>query len=77
MSQRAEIIIIRGDEITVERIVSRRFREYMPGYIERVFDVNPGLAAMGSFITPGTRVLLPTPNIEEVQGEIKVLKLWD
>jgi phage tail protein X len=49
----------------------------MPGYVERVFDLNPGLAAQGPFLALGTRVYLPTPTLEETQGKIIVLKLWD
>jgi phage tail protein X len=77
MGEQAEVITIRGEELTVERLVARRFRDYMPGYVERVFDINPGLAAMGPFMTVGSKVLLPRPTIQEVQGEVDVLKLWD
>jgi phage tail protein X len=77
MADQAEIITIRGDEISVERLVSRRFRDYMPGYVERVFDLNPGLAAMGPFLAVGTRVWLPTPLLAETQGKVNVLKLWE
>ena len=79
MSEQVEIIVVRGEEITLERLVSRRFRDYMPGYVERVFDLdaNAGLAAMGPFITVGTKVYLPRPTIQEVQGKISVLKLWE
>ena len=76
MSQ-AEVITVRGDEISVALLCARRFRDHMPGYVERVFDSNPGLAAMGPFITPGTKVLLPTPTLQETQGKIVVLKLWE
>jgi phage tail protein X len=77
MSDQAEVITIRGEEITVSLLVARRFRDYMPGYVERVFDVNPGLAAMGPFLAVGTKVLLPAPTIQETQGKVIVLKLWD
>ena len=77
--EQAEVIVVRGEEITVERLVARRFRDYMPGYVERVFDLdlNAGIAAQGAFIKPGTKVYLPKPTIQETQGKIAVLKLWD
>jgi phage tail protein X len=77
MADQAEVVTIRGEEISVSLLVARRFRDYMPGYVERVFDMNPGLAAMGPFLTVGTKVLLPTPTLTETQGKIIVLKLWE
>ena len=75
--EQAEVIVVRGEEITVERIVARRFRDYMPGYVERVFSLNVGLADHGPFIPLGTKVLLPAPTLQEVQGKVAVLKLWE
>jgi phage tail protein X len=77
MADQVEIIAIRGEEISVALLVARRFRDYMPGYVERVFDLNPGLAAMGPFLALGTRVWLPTPTLQETQGKEIVLKLWE
>lgn len=77
MTDQAEVITIAGDEISVSLLAARRFRDYMPGYVERCFDFNPGLAAQGPFLTLGTKVLLPTPTLQETQGKVIVLKLWE
>src|SRR4029077_20138257 len=34
----AEVVTIAGDEISLSLLVARRFRDYMPGYVERCFD---------------------------------------
>jgi phage tail protein X len=77
MNVNVEVITIRGEEISVDKLVARRFRQYLPGYVERVLDVNPHLAEQGPFLAVGTKVILPPPNTQEKQGAIKVLKLWD
>lgn len=72
-----EIVTIKGDEISVDRLVARRFKKYMPGYVERVLDSNQGLAGQGPLLGVGTQVKLPRPARAEEQAAIRVLKLWE
>jgi len=71
------VMTIRGDGITLDRFIMRRFRKYLPGYLERVLDVNPGLAGCGGVLPVGTKFILPTPLEEETTAAILVIKLWD
>ncbi len=77
MTDTVEVITVRGVEISVDKLCSRRWRQYLPGYVERVYSLNPGLAACGRFLPIGTKVMLPSPSTQEKQGAIKVVKLWD
>jgi phage tail protein X len=73
----AEVITIAGDGITLGRLIARRFRRYLPGYVERVLDVNQGLAAKGAILPVGTIVKLPVPKVDETEAAIEVVKLWE
>lgn len=72
-----EKIVVSGEGITLPLLIWRRFRKPMPGLVERALDINPGLAAQGPFIAPGTAVLIPvadeTTTPSEPQGRIS---LW-
>lgn len=72
-----EIVTVRGDNLTLDTLISRRFRTYLPGYVERVLDFNRGLAARGPLIPPGTKVVLPPPLREEKAAQIEVVRLWE
>lgn len=73
----SEIITVQGDEISVDLIVFRRFRRPMPGLVERILDLNPGLAELGPYLPVGTVVEIPidAPNREPVEEE--AVRLWD
>lgn len=71
-----EVITVRGADLTLDTLCWRRFRSYLPGYVERVLDLNRGLAGRGAIIPPGTVVVLPAPLRAERSGEIEVIKLW-
>lgn len=45
------------------------------GYVERVLDVNPGLAEVGPVLPIGMRVLLP--DLPKAAQERKIVSLWD
>jgi len=72
-----EIINVRGEGITLERLIARKVRSYLPGYVERVLDINPGLAALGPILPVGAQFLLPAPSAEERGSAVQVIKLWD
>ncbi len=77
MTDTVEIITVRGVEIGIDKLCARRWRQYLPGYVERVYSLNPGLAAFGPFLPIGAKVMLPAPSTQEKQGAIKVVRLWD
>lgn len=74
-SETIEEITVRGDAITVSLLVWRRFRRAMPGLVERVLDINPGLAAVGPLIPPGTTVRVPVPAPQPIR-DVTPIRLW-
>lgn len=75
MSDTIETITVTGEHVSVSLLVWRRFKKAMPGMVERVHSINPGLAAMGEFIPVGTKVRVPIPDQRQVT-EITPVRLW-
>ena len=57
-----ESVTVEGEFLTVSLIVWRRFRRPMPGLVEAIHDINPGLADLGPFLPVGTRFDMPIPT---------------
>lgn len=77
MAVQPETITVQSEGLTVSRIVWQRFHAPKPGLVERILDINPGLAALGFFLPVGTVFLLPVdPEETKVQSET-VISLWD
>lgn len=55
----AETITIRGDGITVDLLLWRRYGVRGKSLVEQTLDTNPGLAALGPYLPHGTIVNLP------------------
>ena len=72
----AEMIIkVAGDGISVDLLIWRKYKRPMPGLLEQVLDINPGLAALGPILPIGTVVKLPTVKPPPVT-ELAVVRLW-
>lgn len=56
-------------------MICRRAYGDESGFVERVLDVNPGLAEIGPILPIGTRVLLP--DLPKAAQELKIVSLWD
>lgn len=74
---RVETLTVKGDHITLDLLLWRRFRDHRSGFVERVFDMNPGLADLGAVLPVGTRVLIPLDAPELRPPERPVVRLWD
>ena len=48
--------------LTVSLIVWRRFKRPMPGLVEAIHDLNPGLADLGTYLPVGTVFSMPIPT---------------
>lgn len=72
-----EVFTVKGDALTLSVIAARRYRAYLPGYVERTLDINYGLAAKGACPPVGTKIALPAPLPTETAQEILVVRLWD
>lgn len=78
MTVETETITVAGVGLTVDLIVWRRHRRRIPGLVEQVLDINPGLAALGEHLPIGTvvqlPVIVPTPAAKPAET---VIRLWD
>ncbi len=68
MSEIIERITVAGDFITVLLIVWQRFRRPMPGLVEQILDVNPGLVELGAFLLVGATSDMPVPTPRKTVG---------
>lgn len=80
MTEVIERVTVQADWMTVPRIVFRRFGRPVPGLVERVYDMNPGLADLGPYPPAGTAFLMPvTQEAGGPQGGAQTLepiRLW-
>lgn len=67
---------VTSEGFTLARMVWRLLRRQPRGYVERVHDANPGLAALGPELPVGTVVKFPLEDIEPA-NQPKAVRLWD
>ena len=75
MTRIIERITIEGEFVTVSLIVWRRFRRPMPGLVEQILDLNPGLADLRAFLPVGTTFDMPVSTPRE-PGVLDPIRLW-
>ena len=75
MSETIEPITISGEGITVSLLLWRRFGQPIAGLVERVYDVNPGLGALGPILPVGTIVRVPVPAPRK-SADVTPVRLW-
>lgn len=75
MDQVNETVTIEGDGLTVATLVWRRFKRPMPGLVEAIYDLNPGLADLGQTLPVGTSFDMPIP-IPREQQVLDPIRLW-
>ena len=75
MSEIIEPVTVEGEFITVSLIVWRRFRRPMPGLVEQIYHMNPGLSELGAFLPIGTTLDMPVPTPRE-PAILDPVKLW-
>lgn len=76
MNSKVERIIVKGDDITLDLLVWRRFQSHRPGFVERVLDANPGLADLGPVLPVGTVVAVPLDAPELSPPKRPAVRLW-
>lgn len=67
---------VQSEGLTLSLIVWRLFKRKPEGYIERVLDLNPGLADLGPAIPVGTVIVFPLDGVTTAPVR-KVVRLWD
>ena len=50
---------VASEDVTVSSMVWRRYHRAMPGMVERIYDMNVGLADLGAVLPLGTVVRIP------------------
>ena len=75
MDQVIETVTVEGDGLTVSMIVWRRFKRPMPGLVEAIYDLNPGLADLDQTLPLGTSFDMPIP-IPREQQVLDPIRLW-
>lgn len=77
MSEAIERIEVTGAGLTASRLIWNRFRANAPeSVLGRIYDLNPGLAELGTFIPIGTIVLVPVPEPDDGRIEKNQITLW-
>lgn len=71
-----ETYVVESDGVMLDNLLWRRFRRPTPGLVERVLDINPGLAAMGAWLLAGTSIRVPIDQ-PSAPAVVAVVKLWD
>ena len=67
------MIVIAQQGDTVDAICWRHYRQ-TAGITEQVLALNPGLAALGPILPPGTLITMPAAP---TQAEQPLIQLWD
>lgn len=75
MDKVIETVTVEGDGLTVATLVWRRFKRPMPGLVEAIYDLNPGLADLGQTLPVGTSFDMPIP-IPREQQVLDPIRLW-
>ncbi|MCB1502835.1 MAG: tail protein X [Bauldia sp.] len=75
MSQTVETVTVEGEFLTVSLIVWRRFKRPMPGLVEAIHDLNPGLADLGVYLPVGATFAMPIPTPRE-PALLDPIRLW-
>lgn len=70
-----ETMTVDREGMTASLIVWRRFKRPMPGTVERLYELNPGLAVFGVFLPLGTVVKIPIPPPAK-PDEVAAIRLW-
>lgn len=68
---------VTSDGLTLPLLIWRLLKRQPVGYVERVYDLNRGLAALGPVLPVGTKIIFPIEDIPAETAAPKVVKLWD
>jgi phage tail protein X len=74
-----ESVTVAGDLLTVPLIVFRRFRRPVVGLVERIYEMNVGLADLGPYLPPGTTFLMPVSDAGQANPApvtLDPIRLW-
>ena len=70
-----EILTVHQDQMTLDLLLWRRFKQEVPGLVEKVYEMNQGLAGKGPFLPVGTKVLVEIPE-EKAAAVTRIRRLY-
>ena len=70
-----EIVVVKGDGISVDLLLWRRYGRAGTSLVEQTLAMNPGIARLGPLLPLGTRVELP-PLPERVAVPVRAVSLF-
>jgi phage tail protein X len=68
-------VLVSRDDMTVDLIVWQAIGRQDDRLVERTFELNPGLAALGPIVPVGTELELPDPAAERPPLR-ETVRLW-
>ena len=71
-----ETVEVSGDGMMLDAILWQRFRRPTPALLEKVLDINPGLAALGPMLPHGTVINIPVQR-QAKAPTLAPVSLWD
>ena len=69
-------ITVQHSGFTLSQLIWRTYQRQPNGFIEKVYDLNPGLAADVT-LPVGRVVIMPVSEMEEAAAASQVIRLWD
>lgn len=74
----AEVTVtVRGERLTVEKLVHRQMGRYVPGLVEATYERNHGLGRLGIFPPVGTTFVIPDVTKEQDEASVTPIRLVD
>ncbi|TVR06618.1 MAG: phage tail protein [Salinarimonadaceae bacterium] len=75
MRSSTKLVTIESEGLTVSLLVWRLFRRKPEGYVERVYEMNPGLADVGPVLPVGIQIVFPL-DAPSTAPRRRVVRLW-
>lgn len=73
----AETVIVRGEDLTVDLLLWRKYGVKGRALVEATFALNPGLAALGPVLPLGTSVILADLPAAPAVNDRLAISLFD
>lgn len=75
MTYRVEEITVEGEGLTLSRLIWNRFRAVSETTLAGIYDMNPEISEVGTFMPVGLVIRLPIYDKAE-SPEVKTVTLW-
>ena len=70
-----EVLTVPQEQMTLDLLLWRRFKQETPGLVEKVYELNPGIASLGMFLPVGTKVTVEIPE-QKTAAVTRVRRLY-